>query len=96
MTGLHLNWQKGLFQAIRSREFNLGILNIAAAYCHVWMPIYGACPLAEQLHISTDGKRTVERSWLLERGSKGGRGQRDMALQRRGKAVGACPLSKII
>ena len=41
-----LEMAERLIPGEQSREFNLGILDIAAAYCHVRRPICVACPLA--------------------------------------------------
>ena len=41
-----LEMAERLIPSYQSREFNLGILDIAAAYCHVRKPICRACPLA--------------------------------------------------
>ena len=41
-----LGFAKQLIPRNQSREFNLGLLDIASAYCHVRKPICEACPVA--------------------------------------------------
>ena len=49
-----------LIPANQSRDFNLGVLDIAAAYCHVRKPFCEACPLARSCTYGTTVNESSE------------------------------------